>query len=51
MLVDTHAHLYWDEFQEDFNEVLQRAKDAGVTNIINVGVDVEKSEIVVLEKF
>ena len=45
ILTDTHAHLYWDEFQEDFNEVLQRAKDAGVTNIINVGVDVEKSEI------
>ena len=45
MLTDTHAHLYWDEFQEDFKEVLQRAKDAGVTNIINVGVDIEKSEI------
>src|SRR3989344_404622 len=45
MLVDTHAHLYWDEFQVDFNEVLKRAKEAGVTNIINVCVDVEKSEV------
>ena len=43
-LTDTHAHLYWPDFQKDFDEILQRAKDAGVTNLINVGVDVEKSK-------
>ena len=44
-LTDTHAHLYWDSFQEDFDEVIKRALTAGVTTIINVGVDVEKSKI------
>lgn len=45
MLIDTHAHLYWDSFQEDFDEVIKRSLDAGVNTIINVGVDVEKSEV------
>lgn len=44
MLIDTHAHLYWDSFKEDFDEVIKRALDAGVGIIINVGVDVEKSQ-------
>lgn len=42
MVIDTHAHLI---FTEDFPagelpEVLQRAKDAGVSKIINVGISV-----------
>lgn len=44
MLTDTHAHLYWDSFQEDFDAMIQRALTAGVNTIINVGVDVEKSQ-------
>lgn len=43
-LTDTHTHLYWESFQKDFDQVIQRALDAGVTTIINVGVDVEKSK-------
>lgn len=43
-LVDTHAHLFWDSFVEDFNEVIKRAIDAGVTTFIDVGVDVETSQ-------
>lgn len=43
-LVDTHAHLFWDSFKEDFEETVQRAVDAGVTTAINVGVDVEISQ-------
>ncbi len=43
MLTDTHAHLYWNSFKEDFEAIIQRALDAGVTTLINVGVDVEKS--------
>ncbi len=45
MLTDTHAHLYWDSFEEDFDLMLKRALDAGVSTIINVGVDVELSKI------
>ena len=44
MLTDTHAHLYWDSFEEDFDDMLKRAINAGVSTIINVGVDIEKSE-------
>ncbi len=45
MLIDTHAHLYWDSFKKDLNEVIKRSIDAGVTTLINVGVDVELSKI------
>lgn len=45
MLIDTHAHLYWESFQKDFNQVIQRSLDAGVTTIINAGVDVELSKV------
>ncbi len=44
MLVDTHAHLYWENFQQDFDEVINRSLDVGVTTIINVGVDVNLSK-------
>ncbi|MBI2017580.1 TatD family hydrolase [Candidatus Daviesbacteria bacterium] len=44
MLIDTHAHLYWSDYKQDFDQVIQRSIDAGVTTIINVGVDVEKSK-------
>lgn len=44
-LVDTHAHLYWDSFKEDFNSMIQRSIDARVTTIINVGVNVKLSKI------
>lgn len=43
-LIDTHAHLYWDSYKEDLDQVIQRSIDAGVTTIINVGVDVELSK-------
>lgn len=43
-LTDTHAHLYWDSFKEDFDDMFRRAVDAGVSTIINVGVDVQKSQ-------
>jgi len=29
-LIDTHTHLYLKEFEKDFDEVLQRARNAGV---------------------
>lgn len=44
MLIDTHAHLYWKSFEEDFDQMIQRSLDAGVTTIINVGVDPKLSQ-------
>ncbi len=44
MLIDTHAHLDYPDFAPDFDEVLRRAHDAGVTRIITIGTSVESSQ-------
>jgi TatD DNase family protein len=37
MFVDSHAHIDGQEFDADRNEMLERAYEAGVTTIVNVG--------------
>jgi len=37
MFIDSHAHIDGPEFDADREEVLQRAQDAGVQFILNVG--------------
>lgn len=44
MYFDSHAHLDDDKFSEDLTAVLQRAKEAGVTHILNPGADMASSE-------
>lgn len=44
MIWDTHAHLNDQKYTDDLGEVRQRAKDAGVTRILNVGYDLDSSE-------
>ncbi|KMK74474.1 TatD family hydrolase [Alkalihalobacillus pseudalcaliphilus] len=39
MLFDTHVHLNADQFDEDLEEVLARAKQAGVSEMVVVGFD------------
>ncbi|WP_257351286.1 TatD family hydrolase [Pseudalkalibacillus decolorationis] len=39
MLFDTHAHLNATQFDVDREEVIQRAKDEGVSHIVVVGFD------------
>lgn len=41
MLTDTHTHLNVEQFDEDREEVIQRAKDNGITRIINIGFNRE----------
>ncbi len=36
-LIDTHAHLDFDRFQEDLDDILARAKDAGLIQIVTIG--------------
>lgn len=43
MLIDTHAHIMFPEFDEDRDEMIQRAKDAGLKAIVNVGCGVDVS--------
>ncbi|MFJ7978589.1 TatD family hydrolase [Peribacillus sp. JNUCC 23] len=39
MLFDTHVHLNDKQFEEDLEEVIQRTKEAGVSNVVVVGFD------------
>ncbi|MDN9011942.1 TatD family hydrolase [Brevibacillus laterosporus] len=41
MLFDTHAHLNAEQFDEDRDEVIARAKENGVSTIVNVGFNRE----------
>src|SRR2546423_13897571 len=43
MLIDTHAHLDYPDFAHDFDEVLARANEAGVTRIVTIGTSVASS--------
>lgn len=53
MLIDTHAHLWWPSYYpvaqdqpgyfDDLEEVLSRAKAAGVTKVVVPGTDIESS--------
>lgn len=42
-LTDTHCHLYWNKFDEDRENVIQRAIDAGVTRMLVPGTTLETS--------
>lgn len=43
MLIDTHAHLMFPEFKDDLENVLARAREAGLVKIVNVGCSKESS--------
>jgi TatD DNase family protein len=42
-LVETHAHLDYPDFAADFDDVIRRANEAGVTRIITIGTSIESS--------
>ncbi len=47
MLIDTHAHLDEHAFSHDLNEVLGRAKEAGVERILTIGITAATSRAAV----
>lgn len=43
MLIDSHAHLDMQDFDEDRVKIIERAVEGGVTHIITVGTDLDSS--------
>ena len=43
MYIDSHAHLFYEDFKHDIDEVLRRAQDAGVEACIVPGTTLETS--------
>lgn len=44
MLIDSHCHLDFPNFEKDFDAVLARAQKIGVTKFVNPGVDLASSK-------
>lgn len=53
MFIDTHAHLFFENFREDVDDVITRAKENGVDNIVVPGTDIKTSKeaIVLAERY
>ena len=43
-MIDVHCHLNFHSFENDYDEVIKRALESGVTKIINVGTKLDSSE-------
>ncbi|MGF1774443.1 TatD family hydrolase [Vibrio wakamikoensis] len=43
-MIDTHAHIYASEFDQDRDEVVQRALDAGIEHILLPNIDLDSIE-------
>jgi len=50
---DTHAHLDYPDYKDDFAEVIARARAAGISKMISIGTSLDSSEraIRLAEKF
>lgn len=44
MLTDTHCHLDFDWFDNDREQVINRAREVGLTRLLNPGITLESSE-------
>ncbi len=43
MLIDSHAHLFFEDYKDEVPQVLARAQEAGVGGLINIGTGIEES--------
>ena len=43
-MIDTHSHLFADEFKDDLEECIKRAKDNNIEKIILVGFSYETNK-------
>lgn len=47
-LIDSHTHVYAEEFDEDFSAMLQRAEESGVSQMVLPCVDSESWPLIQL---
>jgi TatD DNase family protein len=51
MLIDTHAHVHFQDFREDLDDMLGRAETAGVEKLITVGCnDTDSAEAIAVAR-
>lgn len=53
MFIDTHSHIDFEDFQDNFDELLQKCTDAGIEKIVIPGVEPDGYEkiIALIEKY
>jgi TatD DNase family protein len=44
MIIDSHAHLDMEDFGDDLSEVIERARDGGLSHIVTIGTNLESSK-------
>ena len=42
--IDTHTHIYFDNYSDRIDDIIKTAMDGGINKIISVGVDLNTSE-------
>jgi TatD DNase family protein len=47
MIIDTHAHLFYEDIVSDMDNILKRAEESGIEKIIIPAVDLKTSEKIV----
>ncbi len=45
MLIDTHCHLDFKDFAEERDQIIERALDAGVKQMITISTRVKRSQL------
>ncbi|MDY4841414.1 MAG: TatD family hydrolase [Alphaproteobacteria bacterium] len=53
MLIDSHCHLDFNDFEEDFEDILARARENGVTTMLNAGNNIGEldNQLKISEKY
>ena len=53
MLVDSHCHLDFNDFEDDIAEIIERAKENGVNMILNAGNNIDElpNQLALSEKY
>lgn len=53
MLVDSHCHLDFNDFAEDFADIIERAREQGISSILNAGNNINEldKQLEISEKY